>query len=404
MSWRPTTTVTLDGVELSHQELLAGVRLERGRDGVDQQPRAGYATVTLLDLESTRARVGLDSRLAITVDGVQLFYGDVSDVVVKLVQHGELGRVTAHTLTATGVLARFARRPRPAALVQQLDGDRVATLLDDLELRWASATGTWAEQDATETWATAGDVTLDVDQPGTYLLSAISTPGDPWSTLQQAANDGLGVLTELGDGTVRYTAARGRTARAAADGFLELPPAAVLAPGLQIGAHLAELANQVRVKYAGDAEALAFDQELIDAWGGTLEHTVDTQLVNSADAQARAERLLQLRKLAAASLEAATLALEVETITAAERAELLALEPGTPVRLASLPTALGGTFTGVVERVRWTVTRTQAQLELALSDWSLSEFGVRWELLGPTDTWTTIDPTTAWNTAQELVT
>lgn len=402
MSWTPATVITVDGVPLAADELLNGLRLERGRDGVDQQPRPGYATVQLLDLDASRGRLKLDAKLAVTVDDVQLFYGDVSDVAVHLEQHGDRGRVAVHTVTATGVLARFARREKPAPLSQQLDGDRVATLLEVLELRWHAARGTWADQPATETWTEAGDVTLDVDTPGTYLLSAISTPGDAWSTLQQAANDGLGQLAELGDGTVRYTAAHGRTGRVATDGFLDLPPAAVVAPGLEVGSHLADLANQVRVAYAGDAEVVAVDQDAVDAYGGTFEHRVDTQLVNADDAQARADRLLKLRSQPAASLEAATLELH-DGLTDADRTRVLALEPGTPVRLAELPEALGVQFTGVVERVRWTVTRRTATVELALSDWTLSEFGVRWNLLDPADTWTTIDPTTAWINAQELV-
>lgn len=416
MSWTPTVTVTLAGTTVDADRVLDEVTITRGRDGVDVQPRAGYTTLHLLDDGARLDRTALDAKLTVAVDGFTLVdTADVSDAEVELLRyHAGGGIIARHTITATGRLARLHRRGKATTRPAEHDGDRVLALLEPLAtLTWTLApsnpntAGGWDEVDPATTWEGVDPIPLDVDTPGNYELAALDADTtDPWDALQQAANDGLGVLAELREGGIRYTDAHGRVRRAAADGFLELPGRAIIPAGLSVGTHVGDLATTVRVRYidpgTGDTvEVTAEDADAVAGRGGVLEHTVDTQLVDDADAQARAERLLNLRSLDTATLEQLHVALD--TLDAPLREQLLALEVGTPIRVRDLPPALGSTFTGVVEALTWTVTRHSARLTLTVSTWALSEYALTWELLDPIEAWTALDPTTTWTNAQELI-
>ncbi len=407
MSWTPDVTVWLDRGELPADDLLDRITIRRGRDGVDVQPRAGIVTAKLYDDDATLERAALDRKLSVAVDGVQLVTdADVSDSTAALAgYHADHDTAVAvHTLTATGKLARMHRRGGVADRPVELDGERVAAILEaSTTLTWAHApshpetAGSWAEVPGT--WAEVEPTPLEVDV-GTYALDQLDDGGDPWKAVQQAANDGLGVLAELRDGGLRYTDAHGRTARVVADGFLDLPRDAIVAPGLDVGASIGDLANTVRVKWTG-GEVVAVDDDAVAARGGVLEHTVDTQLANEVDAIARADRLLRLRKVDVSNVE--QLEVRLDALDPTLRARLLALEVGTPVRVGALPVALGGRFTGVVEGLTWTITRHTAALVLDVSAWALSEYAIEWRMLAAGDTWAATDPTITWNTAQELI-
>lgn len=404
-TWTPTVVVTLDGTDVTG-ETIAGVKVHRGRDDVDAQPRPGYVVATLLDLDADLTRPRLDAPLTVKVDGYPLVTdADVSDVTVSM----NARNVATHTVTALGKLARLHRADPDASYVQQKDGDRIAKILTKLKLIWKHATtyaetdGNWTEVTAAETWATIEPTPLDVQTPGRYELASVSTPGDPWGQAQRAANDGLGVIAELRDGGIRYTDAHGRTERAAAEGFLTLPAGSVVLPGMALTSSVVNLTNRVVVGYTGDLEAVAEDVAAQDARGGVLELSVDTTLVNATDAQARADRLLDLRSTDSASIETVRVALNGD-LSVSNRNALLEIETGTPIRITGLPIALGTSFTGVVEALTWTVTRTTVDLDLQVSPWAFSEFLLTWQITPNTEPWQDVDPGTTWTTAQEIVT
>lgn len=406
MTYTPAPTVTIDGVPVD--TVLDGATITRGRDTVDTQARAGYALLSLLDLEATTPPPKLNAEVTVDVDDGsdtlhRLFTGRISDTETRVVSAGARGRTAVTTVTATGPLGALHRGTvNPDGYPQQADGDRIAALLEDAaRVSWPLVAGTWHDLEP-GSWAEFGPP-LEVDQPGSYQLAALEPDDidDPWQAIQQAADDGLGQLTESRRGGIRYTASRGRLQTVIDTGFVELTAGQIVAADLAARSSVVELVNTVAVEYGDGLEVTVADDAAIADTAAVLARTFPTSLTDPADAAARAARMLRLYARPARSLTSLTLAVDDPDLAPADRAVLLDLDTGTPLRVSELPAAIGGAFTGFVESVAWTITRTAVALTVGVSDYQLSEFTVAWADL--TDTaWADTDPATTWNTAQEL--
>ncbi|MFP4235522.1 MAG: hypothetical protein ACLFUG_11405 [Nitriliruptoraceae bacterium] len=405
MTYRPNVQVRIGGALQDPATVLEPVEIVRGRQDVQTQPQAGHVRVQLLDLDATADSPSLTSPVTIEVDDGsgtmhRLFTGTVTDVRVSITSAGDLGRTAIHEVRAVGPLGQLHRgRANPDGYPAQLDGDRVAAILEaTVPLPWEVAAGTWDDQDAT--WDTF-DPPVEVDRPGRYHLAAVTDDTDPWQLVQTAAQDGLGQLGERRTGGLTYTASRGRLQTIIDQGYTVLPPSAVAVTDLASDTSVVDLVNEVTVEWSGGAVTVRDDQAVLDV-GAVLSRKVTTTLDNADDAQARAERLLRLYSRPARSLDELRVAVDGDNLTPAERAVLYDLDLGTPIRLDGLPAAVtGGRFSGFVEGVTWTLTRTRAVARLVVSDYRLSEFTVAWGDLGG-EAWADTDATVTWNQAQEL--
>lgn len=380
---RPAVTIAN---QLLTGRALNGVRLYRGRDTVDEQARASYATVQLVsfDDELIHAAIGDTLRVTVTDSGGEpfpLFRGSVSDVEPTVVDHGEAGMETVITVTAVGPLARLHRgRIDPALFGVTNDGERIAQVLGTVyALRWntVDAELLWEDLDPTASWDTfdaGGNVFPDVDTPGQYEIDALATT-DPRQAVYDAANDGRGMLYETGDGAIGYDDESARLARIIDDGYVQIPATAIAGPGLASVSRIGELANTVEVSWSGGTET-AINDASVRRYGETLVATYETRLTSATAAELRAEEFAATRADPRPSLQG--VAIDIEIIDdLALRTKLVQIAPGTPVRLAGMPltVAANSSWPGFVEAIQWELSRTTARLTLTLSDQALSVAG-----------------------------
>jgi hypothetical protein len=438
MSYLPQPQVLIDDVDVS-SAVLNGVSISTGRDGIDVQSRAGYARIGLLQLDALPSIPRLGARVKINADPddggglVRLFTGNLTDVDTSMLGYGSRGQSAVAYLTAVGPLSRLVRtKGDPAGYPEQYDGDRIFTVLDTLADTWQTiGVSTWGGFDNDKDWLNADQTPIEVQQPGSYLLDQIDPsedPPDPQSVVVQAAQDGLGQIEETRQGAIRYTASTGRLVRSSS-AFLALPATGVLYQTLASSSSVNELVNQATVswvnRYIEYETTYPWDPELelhvevvtetpvketLSAYAesltsiqefGVYARDVSTQLADGDDAQARAQRLIDLYAEPARSLRAVTVQLTDE-LPASLRRGLLEVSPGQPVRARAIPQVIVEDFSGFVESVVWNLSRTAASVTLGVSDWRLSEDLRIWTDVADTLTWQDTDLEIDWNRAQEL--
>jgi hypothetical protein len=94
---------------------VQGVSLSNGRTTVDEQPRAGFASINLVTPDNTYPDIEIDYRIQVRVDDstgndVVLWTGWVSDIQTSVVNHGSLGWLNQQNITGIGTLAKLNRR------------------------------------------------------------------------------------------------------------------------------------------------------------------------------------------------------------------------------------------------------------------------------------------------------
>jgi hypothetical protein len=126
--------VTIASVDYT-AETINGVTSTQGRTTVDEQPRAGYCTVNIIDFDNDVANIEIDEQIVIKVDDsngneVTLFTGFVADVQKQVDARGTVGTQTSTRVTGIGSLAKLNRRRVGASgFPKQLDGERIAEIL-----------------------------------------------------------------------------------------------------------------------------------------------------------------------------------------------------------------------------------------------------------------------------------
>lgn len=410
MTYTIDPRVTINGVEY-RDKTINGVSLTNGRTTVDEQPRAGYATITLVTPDNTYPTIEIDQRVVVQVDNsagtpVTLWTGWVSDIETSLVAYGATGRLNQQRITAVGSLTKLNRR-----LVgfngypKENDGDRISDIIKEgAAITWAEyepATNTWANVNSLLQWQTVDILVGDIDQPGDFELIAYS--GGEASALglaQAAASSGLGVLYESPDGKISYADYSSRINEVATNGFTTIDTDAILANGLSSVSRLADLANDVEVIYKNNQTVQDTDQSSIAAYG-TFAAKINTLLELQNDAEQRVEYYLETRAFPRARLNQITLALHLDQVSSSMRNAMLPMVISKPITILSLPTSIyPATFIGFVEGFTWTINRNELFLTLNVSEYGLSQLEMNWSQVPPAERWQTINATLEWQEAR----
>jgi hypothetical protein len=412
MTYTINPKVFINDVEYSG-ETINGVTLTNGRDTVDEQPRAGYATITLLTPDNTYPNIEIDYRVVVKVDDsagtpVTLWTGWVSDIETSLAAFGETGWLNQQRITAIGTLSKLNRRLVGAAgYDQEFDGDRIADILfETAGTQWADynpPTETWAQVNPLTTWQNVDILIGDIDRPGDFeLIPYTGGENNGFSLAQAAANSGLGILYESPEGRISYDDFTSRNDDIALNGYTEIESSAVLAAGLSSVSRLSDLANKVEVTYDGGLTETDQDPVSIALYG-LFAAKVDTLLANQFDALQRVEYYLATRSFPRTSLNQITLALHLDQVSNLMRDSMLPMRVSKPVRVAGLPNSLvGGTFLGFVEGFTWTINRNELFLTLNVSDYALSQLAMNWLQVPPTVEWQDVNAALEWQEARVI--
>jgi len=412
MSYLPNPTVTINGQDFTGRT-VESLSVNRGRDTVYAQPRAGYASVEIIDVTDGSLGFEVGASLIIRIQDAsgtprRIFTGLVSDFTSEVIPARD-EPVVRYRVQAVGPLAILNRRNvlgggRP----EESDGDRVlAALTAGLLRSWQefSTVTTWAEVDSETTWATIdpgfGPALID---PGAFDLEPLAASDGGYGALavtSEAGESAKGLLFETVGGLIGYADANRRPANAAA-GFLDIPFASVSVGGLRTSSSLSDLTNRVTVEFGSDDAVTAQDDFSIGRFG-LQERNLRTILANQVNAETRADDFLFAHSRPSVEIEQVTLNLRGIELPLLD--SLLDVDINDAIRLTGLPAKLGLLgFRGFVEGITLRVSQVDAECTLMISDEALSFGSVLWGQVGATIAWEDVDPALVWADARRVTT
>ncbi len=405
--WTPEWQLNINGVEYTNLT-LANLTIVSGRTDIYSQPRAGYATVEIINLNLTPITIDVNDGLSIRVKNsagtfVDIFGGNVTDSMVEVSSTGTGGVNESIKITALGALAKLPKTLTDGVLSKDYDGNQIYTILSEaLFNTWAEvpAALTWATYDPATTWANAENSGLgSIDTPGDYELMARSSEAtDMYSIVSALATSGLGYIYEDAQGRIGYADSTHRSQYLATNGYTVLSANDALASGIKTIRRLGDLRNKVTIQWrSGDTTAL--DQTSIDQYGSQAS-IIATTLHNSADATLQANFYLGIRAWPQDVFDSITFTLGNSEIDDTDRDALLNVFMGLPVDITDLPANMvNGRFQGFVEGWTFRAGYNRLDLTLNVSPTAFSLQSMQWDDVSVTETWNTISNTLDWNSA-----
>ena len=286
MPWSPNATVKINGTAVTNYT-LEGVQISMGRDDVQQQSSAGFATIDFLNLPYTD--VEIFDTITVTLDnytGVDttIFTGLVTDVSVSVLDAGTTNTFITQ-ISASGALSELAaKEANIVGYAEQKDGDRIVSVVTDtFGLKWNElpTTQVWTDY-TTETWADLLGVDISaIDTPGTYdLFSSIAAP-EPTNALnyvQIVADSGSGYIFETTTGGIGFQDQDHRADYVSANGFVNISKNFILADGINVTTSRNDIINDVRVIYGAAQDVMQVEELDSISQYGRVTQSIETFL------------------------------------------------------------------------------------------------------------------------------
>jgi hypothetical protein len=409
-SWAPVWRVLINSVEYT-DITLSNLTINTGRTDINVQPIAGYCAIEILNVDQTAITVEINDGLTIEVKDstgtyVPIFGGAVSDVVVEVARAGTTGYTQIIRVTALGALARLPKATTLGVLAHDFDGNQIYTILSALLLgTWndVPAATTWNTYDATTTWNNAENNGLgEIDTPGNFeLYQRSSSLTDVYSLVAGLASSGLGYLYEDSSGRISYADSDHRTTYLATYGYTLLSANEAQAVGIKLATRAGDIKNDVVLTYGNNygSEVTALDAASIATYG-TLKAIVNTTVRGAVDAQAQADRYIDLRAYPQAKLDRITYQLVNPEISDADRDALISIFMGLPIQLDDLPPNMNDSqFQGFVEGWTFSASFNTLTISVNISPLPFSIVAMKWDDVSIAETWNTLSGTLIWDDA-----
>lgn len=408
--WSPVWKIEINSVEYTGFT-LSNLTSASGRTNIYEQAQAGYANVSLINLNQASVAIQINDSLSIQVQDstatyVPIFGGSVVDVGIEVSEAGSSAYAQSVNIIALGALARLPKALTDGVLSQAFDGTQIATILHEvLFAQWQSvpAALTWATYDPATTWANAGNTGYgQIDQPGNYELAArTSSRTDVYSLVSALATSGLGYLYEDSQGLISYADSDHRTTYLAANGYTELSANQALARGIKIQTRAGDIRNNLTIKYDATSSSEVSDSDLASiGLYGDLAQIITTTIQNQADATSQAAFYLDLRAYPQPNFNAITFALTNPELSDTDRDALINIFMGLPVSIIDLPLNMSaGAYQGFVEGWNFTASYNELSLTFIASPLAYSLQAMRWNSVPVVEQWNTVSNTLTWENA-----
>lgn len=409
-NWSPDWRIQIEGQNVTSLTLV-GLSITSGRQNVNSQAQAGYATIELINTTNTNYSFDVSNSLTIEIkksNGTYLpiFGGSISDISIGVRATGSSALVTSYNIMALGALFKLQKAVWTSSLAQNKDGDQVYAILSDLLVNsWSevSASQTWSTYDPTVNWTNAENIGLgEIDRPGQYTMEQRTAGAvDFYSIVSQIASSALGYIYEDGNGNIGYADAYHRTNYLASNGYLNLSANDALALGVRATKRQGNIVNSYVINYGNNfgSQVTSSNSSSILAYG-KYQITENSYLHTSTDAQAVADRYIQLRAYPRATFESITFALQNPELDNSDRDALLGIFMGLPIRVTDLPALISdGQFEGYVEGWSFTATTSGLTLRINASPTEFSAAAQNWNQVNGSEAWNTISNTLKWENA-----
>jgi len=373
--WSPEWSLAINGVDYTNVT-LSNLTIASGRTDIYSQPRAGYCSVDIINLDLSPITIDVNDGVTIRVKNsagtfVNLFGGDVTDIETLVASTGTGGVNQLIKLTALGALSKLPKTLTEGVLSKDFDGNQIYTILSQtLFDTWAEvpAATTWATYDATTDWNNAEISGLgEIDRPGNYeLMARTSSETDIYSLASSLANSGLGYLYEDNQGRIGYADSTHRSVYLTANGYVEVSANDALAAGIRLIKRLGDIRNTVSIQWRSGTETASSAQSIQQY--GSQAQIISTTLHNGTDAEDQADFYLQIRAFPQDQFNAITFTLGNSEIDNSDRDALLGVFMGMPLNITNLPAnMINGEFYGFVEGWSWRASYNRLDLTLNLS-------------------------------------
>lgn len=402
--WTPEWSLAINGVDYTNIT-LSNLTISTGRTDIYSQPKAGFCSVDILNLDLTPITIDVNDGVTIKVKNsagtfVNLFGGDVTDLETSVTSTGTGGVNEVIKLTALGALSKLPKTLTEGVLSKDYDGNQIYTILSGtLFNTWTEvpAALTWATYDPTTDWTNAENSGLgEIDTPGNYeLMARSSSITDIYSLVSALATSGLGYLFEDNSGRIGYADSTHRSSYLAANGYVTVSANDALAAGIRIIKRLGDLRNYVSIEWRSGTETASSAQSI--AQYGPQAQAIQTTLHNAVDATAQANFYLGIRAFPQDQFNSITFTLGNSEIDDSDRDALLNVFMGLPLNITDLPNnMINGAFQGFVEGWSWRAGYNRLDLTLTLSPTAFSLQSMKWEDVSVLETWNTLSPTLEW--------
>jgi hypothetical protein len=413
-AWTPTYRILVDSQEVT-DVTVANLTVTSGRTDINQQPVAGYCQLQLINFNNSSYDFTVGTSLTVEVTNsvgtyVPIFGGLISDFTVAVNRAGDLGYTTTATITALGALSKLPKIIDNGILSQDFDGDQIYTLLSGYLLgQWneVPAAQTWATYDPTETWANAVNIGLgEIDQPGDYeLISRSSSKTDLYSLCTDIANSAFGVLYEDANGNIGYADQTHRQDYLAANGYTTLDANHANGLGLAATTRAGDLRNYFNIIYNNNGNQSYVAEDLTSqSIYGTYGESFTSRIKHTSDAEALADRYIELRANPSAKFQSITFTLGNPEIDDADRDALINIFLGQPVWIQNLPPNISlGSFQGYIEGWTFRASLNNLSVTFNASPINFSQVAVKWEQVNAAETWNTLNNSLTWLNAIGVV-
>jgi hypothetical protein len=388
--------------------ILANLTITSGRTDIYTQAVAGYANLTLINLDESLLSFEINQTVSIelqdsTATYVPIFGGTITDIELSISEIGNVGFSQSYTITALGALARLPKALFLDNLAEAGDGDQIYEVLKTVLLaQWQAvpAALTWATYEPTTQWQDAENTGLgQIDRPGDYTLIARTASAiDVYTLATNIALSGLGILYENSLGQISYDDSTHRTTYLSVNGYTDLSAAEARAAGLMITTRSGDVRNLITIKY-GTSSSQSYETEDLDsiALYGSLGQVFSTFLKNTADAEDQAEFYLELRANPQPVFNSITYDLTNSLVDDADRDALISVFMGLPVNITDLPLNMNsGQFQGFVEGWTFQASYNQIGITLFVSPLAFSLQAMRWQSVPAPETWNSVSNTLEW--------
>jgi hypothetical protein len=405
--YTPSYKVLVDGLEVT-DVTIANLTVTSGRTDINVQPLAGYCQLQLMNLDNSSYNFTVGTGLAVEVTNssgtyIPIFGGYISDFTIAVNRAGDRGYTTVATITALGALSKLPKIIDNGILSQDFDGDQIYTLLSGYLLgQWneVPAAQTWATYNPTETWANAVNIGLgNIDQPGDYeLIARSSSPTDLYTLCTDIANSAFGVLYEDANGNIGYADQTHRQDYLAANGYTTLDANHANGVGLAATTRAGDLRNYFNIIYDnnGNQSYVAQDTESQSLYG-VYGESYTSRIKSTSDAEALADRYIELRANPYPKFQSITFTLGNPEIDDSDRDALINIFLGQPVWIQNLPPNItNGSFQGYIEGWTFRASLNNLSLTFNASPVNFSQVAVKWEQVNAAETWNTINTSLTW--------
>lgn len=378
MTWIPDASVTINGTNFDNKS-LNGIQVSYGRTSIWEQPRAGYATVDILNTTNTDFAFQPNQSVVITIDNsagtpVTIFTGKITDIRNSLAAAGPTDKVAIQTIVAVSPLANMSRTNITGTYPKEYDDVRMTTIL------------------------TNAGVTIDtVDTPGVYEFQAVSgSTTDSYSLAAKYAQMGFGYIYDTTDGKIGYANESHRQLDAAANGYFDIPKSYLIRQDVTSAKNLNNLLNDVILSWR--AGTVTSTDASSQASYGIAAGSISTELHNSSEAQYQADRYISLRSTPRTNLGQFTIMLDAPNVSSSDRNALISMYHGKPIQVQNLPVAIKNqTYKGFVEGWSFIIYQNSCQLTISSTDATLSTVPTRWQDVSAALIWSAVDPALQWS-------